>query len=59
MCVRRCVHNGEIVPLDDIMLRKIKRVTDTLNRRAARGCGGNEIPASASKEITSGRMDPT
>lgn len=40
-------HNGEIVPLDDIMLRKIKRVTDTLNRQGLRGCGGDEIPASA------------
>lgn len=29
-------HNGEIVPLDDIMLRKIKRVTDTLNRQGLR-----------------------
>jgi Mg2+-importing ATPase len=28
-------HNGEIVPLDDTMLRRIKRVTDTLNRQ---GC---------------------
>ncbi len=29
-------HNGEIVPLDDTMLRKIKRVTDTLNRQGLR-----------------------
>ncbi len=29
-------HNGEIVPLDDIMLRKILRVTDTLNRQGLR-----------------------
>ncbi|VFS62468.1 Magnesium-transporting ATPase, P-type 1 [Raoultella planticola] len=29
-------HNGEIVPLDDTMLRRIKRVTDTLNRQGLR-----------------------
>ncbi len=27
----RCARRYEIVPLDDIMLRKIKRATDTLN----------------------------
>ncbi|ELT8397358.1 magnesium-translocating P-type ATPase [Salmonella enterica subsp. enterica serovar Derby] len=26
-------HNGDIVPLDDNMLRRVKRVTDTLNRQ--------------------------
>ena len=29
-------HNGEIVPLDDNMLRRVKRVTDTLNRQGLR-----------------------
>ena len=29
-------HNGEIVPLDESMLRRIKRVTDTLNRQGLR-----------------------
>ncbi|MDX6038664.1 magnesium-translocating P-type ATPase [Scandinavium lactucae] len=29
-------YNGEIVPLDDTMLRRIKRVTDTLNRQGLR-----------------------
>ncbi len=29
-------HNGEIVPLDETMLRRIKRVTDTLNRQGLR-----------------------
>lgn len=29
-------HNGEIVPLDDTMLRRIKRVTDNLNRQGLR-----------------------
>ncbi|MGA0525680.1 hypothetical protein ACO2WH_28310, partial [Escherichia coli] len=29
-------HNVDIVPLDDIMLRKIKRVTDTLNLQGLR-----------------------
>lgn len=29
-------HNGEIVPLDETMLRRIKRVTDNLNRRGLR-----------------------
>ena len=36
-------HNGEIVPLDDTMLRRMKRVTDTLNRR---GCAWWRWPAS-------------
>ncbi|EOC8237876.1 magnesium-translocating P-type ATPase [Salmonella enterica subsp. enterica serovar Derby] len=29
-------HNGDIVPLDDNMLRRVKRVTDTLNRQGLR-----------------------
>ncbi len=29
-------HNGDIVPLDDAMLRRVKRVTDTLNRQGLR-----------------------
>ncbi|EOJ0051915.1 magnesium-translocating P-type ATPase [Enterobacter hormaechei] len=29
-------HNGEIVPLDETMLRRIKRVTDNLNRQGLR-----------------------
>ncbi len=29
-------YNGEIVPLDDTMLRRIERVTDTLNRQGLR-----------------------
>jgi len=29
-------HNGEIVPLDDSMLRRIRRVTDNLNRQGLR-----------------------
>ncbi|HDF5715230.1 TPA: magnesium-translocating P-type ATPase [Klebsiella variicola] len=29
-------YNGEIVPLDDTMLRRIRRVTDTLNRQGLR-----------------------
>jgi Mg2+-importing ATPase len=29
-------YNGDIVPLDDTMLRRIKRVTDTLNRQGLR-----------------------
>jgi Mg2+-importing ATPase len=29
-------HNGEVVPLDDTMLRRIARVTDTLNRQGLR-----------------------
>ncbi|MCE9888340.1 magnesium-translocating P-type ATPase [Kluyvera intermedia] len=29
-------HNGEVVPLDETMLRRIKRVTDTLNRQGLR-----------------------
>ncbi|MCO4160322.1 magnesium-translocating P-type ATPase [Citrobacter amalonaticus] len=29
-------HNDEIVPLDDNMLRRVKRVTDTLNRQGLR-----------------------
>jgi len=29
-------HNGEIVPLDDNMLRRVQRVTDTLNRQGLR-----------------------
>lgn len=29
-------HNGDIVPLDDNMLRRVKRVTDTLNRQELR-----------------------
>ncbi|HGN9371543.1 TPA: magnesium-translocating P-type ATPase [Citrobacter pasteurii] len=29
-------HNGEIVPLDENMLRRVKRVTDTLNRQGLR-----------------------
>ena len=29
-------HNGEIVPLDDTMLRRIRRVTDNLNRQGLR-----------------------
>jgi Mg2+-importing ATPase len=29
-------YNGDIVPLDDTMLRRIKRVTDNLNRQGLR-----------------------
>ncbi len=29
-------YNGDIVPLDDTMLRRIRRVTDTLNRQGLR-----------------------
>nr|WP_318383208.1 magnesium-translocating P-type ATPase [uncultured Enterobacter sp.] len=32
----RVRHNGEIVPLDDAMLRRIQRVTETLNRQGLR-----------------------
>ncbi|WP_251269210.1 hypothetical protein, partial [Enterobacter hormaechei] len=29
-------YNGDIVPLDDTMLRRIRRVTDTINRQGLR-----------------------
>ncbi len=45
--VYRQRHNGDIVPLDDNMLRRVKRVTDTLNRRATRGRRRDQIPACA------------
>ncbi len=32
----RVRYNGDIVPLDDNMLRRVKRVTDTLNRQGLR-----------------------
>ncbi len=45
-------HNGEIVPLDDTMLRRIKRVTDTLNRQGARGGGGDQISARPRRRLS-------
>ncbi|MGK4724920.1 hypothetical protein ACSL0S_23240, partial [Salmonella enterica] len=30
------LHNGDIVPLDDNLLRRVKRFTDTLNREGLR-----------------------
>lgn len=44
-------HNGEIVPLDETMLRRIKRVTDTLNRQGLR------VVAVASKYLPSREGD--
>lgn len=44
-------HNGEIVPLDETMLRRIKRVTDNLNRQAARGGGSQQVPARAGRGL--------
>lgn len=38
-------HNGDIVPLDDNMLRRVKRVTDTLN------CQGLRVVAVATKYL--------
>ncbi len=35
------------VPLDDNMLRRVKRVTDTLNRQVTRGRRRDQIPACA------------
>lgn len=52
-------HNGEIVPLDDTMLRKIKRVTDTLNRQGCAWLRWRRNTCQRVKEITSERMNPT
>jgi len=41
------------------MLRKIKRVTDTLNRQGLRVVAVATNTCQRVKEITSGRMNPT
>ncbi|RXY26947.1 magnesium-translocating P-type ATPase, partial [Klebsiella pneumoniae] len=33
-------HNGDIVPLDDTLLRRLRRVTDTLHRQGLPGVAG-------------------
>jgi hypothetical protein len=49
-------YNGDIVPLDETMLRRIKRVTDNHEPSgAARGGGGEQIPACTRRRLSAYR----
>jgi hypothetical protein len=48
-------YNGEIVPLDDTMLRRIAASPIPSTVRAARGGGGDQIPARPRRRLPARR----